>query len=295
MSRNVLEDIRRTTESDNDLRQVKHCIQNEWPSYKEFTANRTLQTFWKIKDFLTVVGGLILKGEKILIPRELQPEILRKLHTGHMGREKTKRRARNLVYWPNINRGIDEMISQCNTCMDFRNQNSKEPLVVTTIHDGPWQTEGTDLFSLHNCHYLVVTDYYSRYFEVTKLPNTKSNTVIDRLKSIFARHSIPYEVKSDNGQQYTSQEFRQFTKDWNFKHTTSSPYHQQANGLAEKTVQTVKRLLEKARIDGSDPYLGILEYRNTPTDTESPAQLLMSRELRSILPITKNRAPPNGT
>jgi hypothetical protein len=61
MSRNVLEDIRRTTESDNDLRQVKHCIQNEWPSYKEFTANRTLQTFWKIKDFLTVVDGLILK------------------------------------------------------------------------------------------------------------------------------------------------------------------------------------------------------------------------------------------
>jgi hypothetical protein len=112
MSRNVLEDIRRTTESDNDLRQVKHCIQNEWPSYKEFTANRTLQTFWKIKDFLTVVDGLILKGEKIVIPRELQPEILRKLHTGHMGREKTKRRARNLVYWPNINSATHAWISE---------------------------------------------------------------------------------------------------------------------------------------------------------------------------------------
>jgi hypothetical protein len=54
----------------------------------------------------------------------------------------------------------------------------------------------------------------------------------------------------------------------------------------------VKRLLEKARIDGSDPYLGILEYRNTSTDTESPAQLLMSRELRSILPITKKQLRP---
>jgi transposase InsO family protein len=96
--------------------------------------------------------------------------------------------------------------------MDFRNQNPKEPLVVTTIPEGPWQTLGTDLFSLHNCDYLVVTYYYSRYFEVAKLPNTKSNTVIDRLKSIFARHGIPYEVKSDNGPQYTSQEFQQFTK-----------------------------------------------------------------------------------
>ncbi|XP_062604740.1 uncharacterized protein K02A2.6-like [Saccostrea cucullata] len=109
---------------------------------------------------------------------------------------------------------------------------------------------------------------------------------------MFARHGIPYEVKSDNGPQYISQEFRQFAKDWNFQHTTSSPYHQQANGLAERTVQTVKRLLEKSRVDGSDPYLAILEYRNTPTDTESPAKLLMSRELRSILPVTTRQLRP---
>ncbi|XP_065941089.1 uncharacterized protein [Magallana gigas] len=74
--------------------------------------------------------------------------------------------------------------------------------------------------------------------------------------------------------------------------TSSSPYHQQANGLAERTVQTAKRLLEKAKTDGKDPYLGLLEYRNTPTDTGSPAQLLMSRELRSILPITKKQLRP---
>lgn len=158
-----------------------------------------------------------------------------------------------------MNRDIDEMISQCNTCMDFRNQNPKEPLVSTPIPDGPWQTVGTDLFMLHGSDYLVVTDYYSKFFEVVKLPNTQSRTVIERLKSIF--------VISDNGTQYISQEFREFAQKWNFQHTTSSPYNQQANGLAEKTVQTAKRLLEKAKTDGKDSYLGLLEYRNTPTDT----------------------------
>lgn len=108
----------------------------------------------------------------------------------------------------------------------------------------------------------------------------------------FARNGIPFEVISDNGTQYTSQEFREFAQKWNFQHTTSSLYHQQANGLAERTVQTAKRLLEKPKTDGKDPYLGLLEYWNTPTDTGSPAQLLMRRELRSILPITKKQLRP---
>lgn len=176
--------------------------------------------------------------------------------------------------------------------MDFRNQNPKEPLVSTPIPDGQWQTVGTDLFTLHGSDYLVVTDYYSRFFEVVKLPNTQSRTVIERLKSIFARNGIPFEVISDNWTQYTSQEFREFERKWNFQHITSSPHHQQTNGLAERTVQTAKRLLEKAKTDGTGPYLGLLEYRNTPTDTVSRAQLLMSRELRSILPITKKQLRP---
>lgn len=112
------------------------------------------------------------------------------------------------------------------------------------------------------------------------------------LEAMFARHGIPYEVRSDNGPQYSSREFKDFSRSWCFEHKTSSPYNPQGNGLAEKTVQTVKRMLEKARIDGKDPYISLLKYRNTPTDVESPAKLLMSRQLRSILPITKNQLKP---
>ncbi|CAB4024342.1 sec1 family domain-containing 2 [Paramuricea clavata] len=112
-------------------------------------------------------------------------------------------------------------------------------------------------------------------------------------KSIFARHRIPREVKSDNGPQYTSQEFGKFAQEWNIQHTTTSPYHPQANGLAERSVQTVKNLLNKANRDGRDPYVSILEYRNTPIDqVASPAQLLMSRRLRSVVPTTKSLLQP---
>jgi hypothetical protein len=51
--------------------------------------------------------------------------------------------------------------------------------------------------------------------------------------------------------------------------------------------------LNKANRDGKDPYVSILEYRNTPIDQiGSPAQLLMSRRLRSVVPTTKSLLQP---
>ena len=151
----------------------------------------------------------------------------------------------------------------------------------------------TDLFTWDKSEYLIVVDYHSRYFEIAKLPDTKSTTVITHTKSIFARHGIPSEVISDNGPQYSSKDFSLFAKQWEFKHTTVSPLYPQANGLVEKEVQTVKNLLTKAKQDRRDPYLALLEYRNTPIDDiGSPAQLLMSRRLRSIIPTTNAQLQP---
>ena len=45
-------------------------------------------------------------------------------------------------------------------------------------------------------------------------------------------------------------------------------------------------MLEKTRIDGKDPYISLLESRNTSTNVDSPAQFLVSRQLISVLPIS---------
>lgn len=88
---------------------------------------------------------------------------------------------------------------------------------------------------------------------------------------------------SDNGPQYSSQEFAIFAKEYEFIHATSSPRYPQSNGLAEKSVQIVK-----AEVDGRDPYLGIFEYGTTPLEVGySPAELLQGRLLRSVLPTLK--------
>ena len=76
-------------------------------------------------------------------------------------------------------------------------------------------------------------------------------------------------------------------RSYGFAHQTSSPHFPQSNGLAEKTVQTCKHIFDKAKANGDDPYLGILEYKVSPVEGQlSPSQLLMSRRLRTLLPTT---------
>ena len=86
----------------------------------------------------------------------------------------------------------------------------------------------------------MVVDYYSLYPEVKHVPSTSSTAVIKGMKTVFARHGIPHEVISDNGPAYDSAEFAKFAEGWDFAHTTASPHYPQANGLAERTVRTVK-------------------------------------------------------
>ena len=93
---------------------------------------------------------------------------------------------------------------------------------------------------------------------------------------------------------YASKEFHQFASEWNIKLTTSSPLYPQSNGQSERFVQTVKQMLKKAKEEGKDFYIALLEYRTTPfSESEySPNQMLMSRMLRSKLPITPTALQP---
>ena len=191
-----------------------------------------------------------------------------------------------------MNKHIENKVPSCPTCQKYQMANPREQMLPHQNLKLRWQTVATDLFSFDNMDFVLVVDYYSRYFEFKRLRNTKAMTVIHKMKAIFAKRGIPQEVISDNGPQYSSQESSQFSQQWGFNHTTCNPYPQ-ANGLAEKSVQTAKRLLRKTQKEGKDPYISILEYRNTPIDgIGSPAQLLMNRRLRSILPSTPKQLEP---
>ncbi len=101
---------------------------------------------------------------------------------------------------------------------------------------------------------------------------------LDITSSIWAiaRHGIPDTLITDNGPQFSSQQFSDFASAYQFEH---SPHYPQSNGKAEKAVQIIKNVLKKATHDIVDPYLALLALRNTPIDDRvgSPAQQLMGR------------------
>ena len=112
----------------------------------------------------------------------------------------------------------------------------------------------------------------------------------------MARHGIPERVVSDNGPQYSSEEFRSFAQQYEFEHVTSSPGYPQSNGKAESAVKQAKRIMEKAIAAKEDPYLALLAHRNTSSDgmTTSLAQRLFGRRTRTQLPTSSRLLDPVG-
>ena len=281
-------ELKEETAKDESLQALRKQIIHGWPDHKQ-AVHPSIAPYWNVRHELSEAEGLLFNEQRVIIPRASRKNILMLIHESHLGVEKCKSRARATVYWPGMSNDIQEMVSKCSTCSTYRNRNQKEPMIAHEIPDRPWQKLGSDLFEHKGKTYLLVVDYYSKYIETSLLQDKTAGTVIMHMKSIFARHGIPEVLVSDN-MPYNSREFKDFASSWGFKLTTSSPTYAQSNGLSERAVQTVKRILKKA----DDPYIGMLEYRNTPVTgmTYSPSQLLMSRTARTKIPAAKELLQP---
>ena len=148
-----------------------------------------------MRNEMTVQDRLIFRGNRVVVPMTQQAVLKEKLHSTHLGIEGCCRRARECLYWPNMNSDIRDYVSKCPTCRKYEVANPAEPLMVHEVPDRPW-----------------------------------------------------------------------------------------VNGKVESAVKMAKNLFRKAREDKADPYLAMLDHRNTPAKgLLSPAQKLMSRT-KTLLP-----------
>ena len=287
-----IQDIKSATEKDECLNMLKNFVKTGFPEKPNKIPN-IIKPYWNIRDELHELDGVLCAGNRIIVPRSMRKEMLHLIHESHLGQEKNKKRAREVIFWPNMNREIEETVSQCDICQKYRDQQTKQPLIPHTIPNTPWYKLGMDIMTVRGEDYLVVVDYYSKYPEIAKLENKTASNVILHLKSILARHGIAAEIVSDN-MPFASREFVNFANKWGICLTTSSPLYSRSNGQSEITVKTVKNLIKKALDDGKDAYLALLEYRTTPiTGMDfSPAQMLMSRRLRTKLPTSEKLLKP---
>ena len=242
-----------------------------------------------MRNELSIHQGLVIRGNRIVIPETLRADVLERIHDGHQGLTKCRDRANSAVWWPGISAHIKQKVSACQPCQEQRRAQSKEPLISTPLPDRPWKRIGMDLCEYNKQNYLVISDYYSRFIEILHMPTTTTVQVVTKLKATFARYGVADEVVSDNGPQFSSEEFKQLARELDFTHVTSSPHHPQGNGHAERAVQIAKGILRQ-----KDPLLALMCYRSTPCSSTgvSPAELLMGRKIRTTLPTLESNLQP---
>ena len=199
-----------------------------------------------------------------------------------------KGRASSYVWWPGIDKVLEDRVKSCSKCQ----QQQKLP-ASSTLH--PWDWPDRPWVRLHADYagpidgkmVLVVVDAHSKWVEAFVVSSGTSSATIERLRSVFARFGLPEILVTDNGSAFTSAEFETFMKRNGIRHLRSAPYHPATNGLAERTVQTLKSALKNAGEGSLETKLSriLFNYRLTPHSTTgvSPAELLLGRRPRSHL------------
>lgn len=272
--------IKSEQEKDHVCTKIREFCVGEWPAVKHLSEE--LKPYHAFRNDISLVQDILMFNSRLLIPASLQETILKRLHEGHLGVNKCRARAMQSVWWLGLSSQLTKFIKFCPKCVENR-INHKEEFVTQEFPTRPWQKVALDLFKLDKW-VLVITDYYSRFFEVVEMKKLTEKDVVVACQEIFARYGIPDEVRSDNGPQFRG-EFGKFAKNYGFKHVTSSPYYPQSNGQAENAVKIAKKILLKS----DDINLGLLAYRTTPLENGfSPAEMMFSRQIKSTVPVHPN-------
>ena len=176
-------------------------------------------TYKAVQDELWLIGQVVMRGNRIVMPESLWKQSILLAHEGHQGMVRTKARLREKVWWPRMDKQVEETIRACHPCQLVGPRAKPEPVRSTTLPEGPWQELSIDLLDMSNGeHLLVVVDYHSRWIEAILLKKTDAQHVIKSMEAIFRTHGLPETVRSDNRPPFASKEFEAFLEYLGIEH-----------------------------------------------------------------------------
>lgn len=286
--------IKLKTKEDPCLSKILELYYNNWNIKQiDITNNAEIGKLIKDKNFITVCDGLIFFNNCVIVPKILRKEFINKLHSDHMGYAKTIAKAKQVVYWPYMSNDFKNYLSSCVPCNKYKRANIKEPIISHEFETCPFLKIGIDHAEIAGKLFLIVNDYYSKWFEAIKVPSKCIRVVIMELEKLFSKFGIPNEIISDNVP-FNAYEFKVFCAENNINHKVISPKHSQSNGMVEKSVGIFKKMFKKINYEEKKLWYSILEYRNSPLEgvNLSPAQLMFNRRLRTRIPVCKELLKP---
>lgn len=283
-------EVNEETTKDENLQAVRKGLDtNEWAD--------KVKVFKALRHQLTFVGGVLVFRNKMVVPVSLQNKILQIAHRGHFGMNSMKRMLRQSVWWPNINKQVESLVGNCETCQRVTKLVRPIPLSSRELPDGPWQRIQIDFLKLPDCgtgEFLMVSDTYSRMIWAIEMRRTDTTNTIRALWDIFAIWGRPDVIQSDNGPPFNSPSFTNFWKKHGVTHLTVVPLSPWMNGMVERSNEGVIKAMTTAKLDGTNwrdalqnyvsKYNNIIPHSTTGA---TPFELMTGRMFQGCLPIMR--------
>lgn len=205
---------------------------------------------------LCEVADILLRTDRIVIPKKMRTRVLEIAHEGHLGMQMMKALLRSSVWWPKIDREVEEYVKKCRGCSLVSAPEAPEPMTRKRMPSGPWEDIAIDFLGpLPEGQWLfVVVDYYSRFMEVVEMERITARDTVGELATIFGRFGVPKTLRTDNGPQLRAEceEFQGYCRELGNELVNTTPYWPQANGEVERQNRTILKRLRIAHELGKD-------------------------------------------
>ena len=227
--------------------------------------------------------------EQVVISAVLTKKILKDFPTGHPAISRMKALMRGYVYWPGMDKDIENRVKSCKSCASVAkappikfNPCPKTDKPSSRLHiDKAGPIKWTYLF----CHSRQLYKMAKNF----QIQNAYNKTTIKALQELFARFGLPETIVYDNVTSFTSKECENFYQLPSINHLKSAPYDPRLNGLVERFIDVFKRAIKKAngiKAENEELQEFLFIYRITPNPNThanmSPAELMFARKIRSI-------------
>lgn len=262
-------------------------------------SNQPLQRkdFWNIEPCeFAVENDVLVRAHRVVVPKTLQRKILIELHSGHFGIVKMKSLARGYCWWHNIDKDIENLVSNCKECQLRRNNPHIKEKHIWEPATSPFERVHVDFAGPYLGRILfILVDSYTKWPEVYITKDMTAPTVIDCCTEIFSRFGIPKILVSDNGSAFISDLFKNFLRANGIKHKLTAPFNPKTNGQAERYVQTIKYALSKIQASKNfknEMHNMLFTYRILvhSTTNRSPSELMFARKVRCKLDLLKEKS-----
>lgn len=246
------------TESEIDFELVlvrEAVVSKKWPA--------ELRGYEAQKKNLYVLGSLVFKDSRAVLPGVLRKKALSLAHGGHVGEVATKRIMRQFFWWPRMSMEASKFVKDCETCTLLSKRNPPLPLASRELPAGPWERLQIDFLSVPNFgtgELLVVIDTYSRYLCVLEMKGLDADSTNKALCEVFQMWGCPIIIQSDNGPPFQSTAFIKFWQEKGIGIRKSIPLSPQSNGAVERQNQGIIKALAASRIDGTNWRQALQDY-----------------------------------